>query len=130
MENTSGGRKYAEYSRYLGCSISDARKHIESQFWPHMNWGNQGFRGWHIDHIKPLSSFDLTKEEERQKAFHYTNLQPLWWFANLKKGRTFKVHEHEYSLELHCLHNNGNLSFEVIDKKSLRKELFKIENNA
>jgi hypothetical protein len=49
-----------------------------------MNWENQG--EWHIDHILPCASFDLTKEEEQRKCFHYTNLQPLWAKDNMIKG--------------------------------------------
>ena len=40
----------------------------------------------HIDHIKPCAAFDLTKEEEQRKCFHYTNLQPLWAVDNLRKN--------------------------------------------
>ena len=45
-----------------------------------------GFRGWHIDHIKPCASFDLTDPKQQQQCFHYSNLQPLWWYDNLSKG--------------------------------------------
>jgi hypothetical protein len=70
----------------IGCSLEQLKQHLELKFQSNMNWDNHGIHGWHIDHIKPLSSFDLTNEEEQKKAFHYTNLQPLWWQDNLKKS--------------------------------------------
>jgi hypothetical protein len=70
----------------LGCSISEARSYLESKFLEGMSWDNHGLKGWHIDHIKPLASFDLTDPEQQKQAFHYTNLQPLWWRENLQKG--------------------------------------------
>jgi len=65
--------------------INIVRTYIEKQFKSGMTWSNHGLKGWHIDHIKPISSFDLTNKEEQKKAFHYTNLQPLWAIENLKK---------------------------------------------
>jgi hypothetical protein len=79
-------RKTIRAISYLGCSIEELKKHLESKFQPGMNWNNYSYKGWHIDHIIPLSAFDLTKEEEVKKACHYTNLQPLWWRDNLKKS--------------------------------------------
>jgi len=73
----------------LGCSVIEFREYIEVKFKPGMMWSNHGTKGWHIDHIKPIASFNLSKEAEQTKCFHYTNLQPLWAVDNLKKGKKF-----------------------------------------
>lgn len=70
----------------LGCSIQEFRAHIESKFQEGMTWSNWTQYGWHIDHIMPLSSFDLTDPNEVAKSMHYSNMQPLWWHENLSKG--------------------------------------------
>lgn len=70
----------------LGCTISELKIHIENQFKKGMTWKNWNIKVWHIDHIKPLSSFDLTNRKQFLKAINYSNLQPLWAFDNLSKG--------------------------------------------
>ncbi len=70
----------------VGCPLPELKKHIESKFCEGMSWDNHGKFGWHIDHIIPCSSFDLTILEEQKKCFHYSNLQPLWAADNLRKG--------------------------------------------
>ena len=70
----------------LGCDKETFKNHLESQFKEGMSWDNHAYKGWHIDHILPCDSFDLTDLEEQKKCFHYTNLQPLWWYENLSKG--------------------------------------------
>ena len=49
-----------------------------------MTWDNVG--NWEIDHIVPYASFDLTKKEEQEKCFHWTNLQPLYATENISKS--------------------------------------------
>ena len=81
-----GYRKSRSTIELLGCHIKQLKKHLESKFKEGMNWNNYG--KWHIDHIKPCCSFDLSKPEEQKKCFHYTNLQPLWAEDNfIKNGR-------------------------------------------
>ena len=70
----------------LGCEWLAFIAHIESQFRPGMSWETHGLQGWHFDHIKPLSSFDLTNEDELRKGCHYTNVQPLWAAENIRKA--------------------------------------------
>jgi hypothetical protein len=67
----------------LGCSIPELKIYLELKFQKGMNWDNWG--EWHIDHIKCLSSFDLTNRDEFLKANHYTNLQPMWAKENIRK---------------------------------------------
>lgn len=68
----------------LGCSIQEFKFYIEAKFLPGMTWDNHG--EWHLDHILPLASFDLTNREEFLKACHYSNYQPLWSLDNIIKG--------------------------------------------
>jgi hypothetical protein len=78
-------KKRSKTLKLLGVNnIIVAKKHLEKSFKPGMSWKNHG--KWHIDHIKPCSSFDLTKASEQRECFHYTNLQPLWASENLSKG--------------------------------------------
>ena len=73
----------------LVCTIPELKQYIESKFQEGMTWNNWSKHGWHIDHIKPLSSFDLTDREQFLKANHYTNLQPLWANDNWCKAAYF-----------------------------------------
>jgi len=70
----------------LGCTTEEAVKYIEKQFLPGMTWDNWTWKGWHIDHKIPLSSVDLTNKKQLAKVCHYTNLQPMWWYDNIKKS--------------------------------------------
>lgn len=72
--------------RDLGCTVEQLKVYLESKFTEGMSWNNYGLHSWHIDHIMPLSSFDLADKEQFKKACHYTNLQPLWAKDNIIKS--------------------------------------------
>lgn len=76
--------KFAPSLELIGCGSDKLKSHLESKFQEGMTWENYG--RWHIDHIRPCASFDLSKEDQQQLCFHYTNLQPLWAADNIKKS--------------------------------------------
>lgn len=80
------GYKAGSAIKDLGCTIPELKIYLQDRFLRGMTWENHSRTGWHIDHIIPLSSFDLTDREQFLRAVHYTNLQPLWASDNIKKG--------------------------------------------
>jgi len=71
---------------YLKCGLDHLKARFEGQFEIGMSWSNIGT--WHIDHIIPCNSFDLSNVVEQYACFHYKNLQPLWGLDNIRKGST------------------------------------------
>lgn len=49
---------------------------------------------WHVDHVRPLASFDLLLEEEQRIAFHFSNCQPLDAADNLAKNSLYEGVRH------------------------------------
>ena len=82
----NGINKANSTENLLGCSFDAFIKHLELQFKDGMSWDNRGKHGWHIDHIRPCASFDLSDPNQQSQCFHYTNMQPLWAVDNLSKG--------------------------------------------
>ena len=84
------GRKSLRTLHLLGVKdFQDVINHLVSQFKEGMTLDNYG--QWHVDHIRPCSSFNLLDIEEQKKCFHYTNLQPLWAEENISKGNKINV---------------------------------------
>lgn len=80
------GHKKDNYTETLiGCDIEYFFDYISSKFVSGMSWENYGKFGWHIDHIKPCSSFDLSDKEQQKLCFHYSNMQPLWATTKIAK---------------------------------------------
>jgi hypothetical protein len=75
-----------------GCSLEFLKSHLFDKFKNGMNWENYG-KEWCVDHVIPCCSFDLSKEDDQRKCFHYLNLQPLWNIENLKKGSSMTYYD-------------------------------------
>jgi hypothetical protein len=69
----------------LGCTFEEFRNYIEAQFIRGINWKNYGSH-WHLDHIIPVTAFDLGNPEHLKRCFHFSNLRPLPARENLSKG--------------------------------------------
>lgn len=88
----TGKKKDKTTLELLGYTYNDLKTHIESLFTEGMSWDNYG--EWHVDHIKPISSFDRDTQPSVVNAL--SNLQPLWattreingviYEGNLNKG--------------------------------------------
>ena len=65
---------------YLGCSAEYFKNYIEEKMINEMNWDNI-----HLDHIKPVSKFNLENMDELLDCCHYSNFQPLLSSDNLIK---------------------------------------------
>lgn len=81
------GRKHQSPLKLVGCNLTELKAHIENQFLEGMNWSNHGNGEgkWNIDHIVQLNKFDLFSLEDQHKAFHFTNLRPLWSLDNFRR---------------------------------------------
>lgn len=77
--------KSANTMELIGCDIETLKMHIEAEFDDKMSWDNYGSY-WHIDHIKPCASFNMSDPEQQKLCFNWSNLQPLEAVENLKKG--------------------------------------------
>jgi len=98
-ELTQGNQKAGKTMTLTGCSVEFLCKHLESTFQPGMTWQNRSL--WHIDHIIPCSSFDLSKKEDQMRCFHFSNLRALWASDNIIKNDTLpKQHQSELLLQM------------------------------
>lgn len=82
LKRTKGNQRTL---KLVGCTSSELKGYLERKFKHGMTWENYGFYGWHLDHIRPISKFDLSDPEEVKRCFHFTNLQPEWWQRNMQK---------------------------------------------
>lgn len=90
LKSGKGGRPTEDL---IGYRFDVLKDHLEKQFLPGMSWENYG--AWHIDHIVPLSSFEISSRDDPKLrlAWCLSNLRPIWAKDNLIKNarRTFLI---------------------------------------
>jgi hypothetical protein len=81
-----GYRKNRPWHEAVGYSVDELKAHLERQFTKGMSWDNYG--QWHVDHIRPLSSFSYTSvdDPEFKECWALTNLRPMWAADNISKN--------------------------------------------
>ena len=101
---------------YLGCSTDEYLKwmlHNNNGY----NLDNQGII-WHIDHVIPLSHFDLENEDEQMIAFNWRNTMPLSAKENLTKNNKIiksQIEQHYKNLVEYSIENKLDLPQVFID---------------
>jgi hypothetical protein len=98
------GTKHAKTMELIGCSIQYLREHLTKQFDERMSWSNYG--EWHIDHIRPVNTYDLTDPVQQRQCCHYSNLRPLWSTDNLSRPKDGR----DIGQELEALSPSSSLS--------------------
>jgi len=82
---TRGLKKKNRTWKYINCTNIFFKKWIEFQLYDGMTLENYGYF-WHIDHVKPCASFDLSREKDIEECFNWTNMRPLRIDKNKKKN--------------------------------------------
>ena len=86
----NGSKKGGRTFDYLPYTSQELKAHLESLWESWMSWENYGNRPgeWTIDHIRPQSVFHYTSldDPEFQECWALSNLRPLEFIANIKKG--------------------------------------------
>ncbi len=101
----------------LGCELPYLKSHLEMQFYANpltneqMNWDNYCHDGWHVDHIVPMSAFNLQDEEECRSACHFSNLRPMWSKENIARNKESFARSKNQA--------NGKIHVKIIDEQIL-----------
>ncbi len=110
------GKKSKHTHEYLGCSREEYIKWLEynENGYTLENYGDL----WHIDHVIPLSRFDLEDDKQIELAFNWRNTMPLAANENLSKNNKIlpqQVKKHFETLKTYHKDNNIQLPQKFIN---------------
>lgn len=69
---------------YLHCDLDFFKIFVEAQFIEGMNWENK-YNLWELDHVIPVSKFNLELSDHKNICFHWCNYKPIMKHENKKK---------------------------------------------
>ncbi len=103
--------------KYIDCTPQFLQEWIEYQLYDGMTLQNYGGY-WHIDHVTPCASFDLSDPEQVSKCFNWQNLRPYKANKNLiKKNKIDSKEVTLQELKVKCFLRDRNSSGQnLIDK--------------
>lgn len=118
--------------KYLGCASREYLNWILT-YDERYNLANRG-KEWHIDHVIPVSRFNLEHKEEQMIAFNWRNTMPLLAKENLTKNNKIlpqQIEQHWKKLESY--HKEKNIEMpqifvdlfakHLVDGKPLKQSL-------
>lgn len=91
LMRSAGRKKRVKTFQTFGYTAKDVVSHITPMLQPGMTWENHG-AVWHIDHKRPVASFDFNVDDPEivaRECWALSNLQPLWALENIKKGARY-----------------------------------------
>ena len=91
--------KTSKTEELSGISFEEFKIYIEFLMTTEMSWTNI-----ELDHVRPLSSFNLTDPDQLKEAAHFSNIQLLLKHDNRKKGANY--HEHDLMVQNENLYKN------------------------
>ena len=107
---TAMKRKNKHTIVYLGCNCPEYFQYITT-YDSNYNYDNHG-DVWHIDHVIPISKFNITDENEQLLAFNWRNTMPLLAFENLSKNNKIIIPQIKSHYDkLVEYHNINNIEF-------------------
>lgn len=94
LKQSSKIKKTQHSIEYLGCTSEYFVEYLKNKMTECMTFDNI-----HLDHIKPVSRFNLDNHEEFLSCVHYTNFQPLLASDNMRKSNRWSDEDETFWVE-------------------------------
>jgi len=104
--------------KYFSCDVKLFTNWLEYCFTDKMNMCNHGSY-WHLDHVIPVSLFNLEKPAELYLCFHYLNYMPLPAKDNISK-------QNKIIYSQLITHLDNIINFHIKNELSIDKKYFQL----